>query len=236
MGMMVCAINKEQPLRLNVVKCWMYRGETIEKDVDNLAEWLRGRRITGFVYDTNLKNRDRGGGPSVLQRFKELARSRGIEPMFGYFQSKKNHAPGIALVRHYLAPGQDQTTEPLLVMSPATPENGTGIFRQQMLKYRGKEATKFTGAGGVVKKEDELADAIRYICMQRPSYNKDWRCGTALDIATKRVDFLDKTGTIVVQPVPMEKQEQHQHDFMKGVFVTRLRDRRQRGAWREATL
>jgi hypothetical protein len=71
---------------------------------------------------------------------------------------------------------------------------------------------------------------------QRPSYNKDWRCGTALDIATKRVDFLDKTGTIVVQPVPMEKQEQHQHDFMKGVFVTRLRDRRQRGAWREATL
>jgi hypothetical protein len=236
MGMMVCAINKDQPLRLNVVKCWMYRGETIEKDVDNLAEWLRGRRITGFVYDTNLKNRDRGGGPSVLQRFKELARSRGIEPMFGYFQSKKNHAPGIALVRHYLAPGQEQTIEPLLVMSPATPDNGTGIFRQQMLKYRGKEATKFTGAGGVVKKDDELCDTIRYLIMQRPSYNKDWQCGRALDIATKRVDFLDKTGTIVVQPVPMDQQEHHQHDFMKGVFVTRSRDKRQRGSWQTVAI
>jgi len=235
MGMMVCAINKDQPLRLNVVKCWMYRGETIEKDVDNLAEWLRGRKVAGFVYDTNLKNRDRGGGPSVLQRFKELAASRGINPMAGYYQSKKNHAPGIAMVRHYLEPSDNHEVPPLIVISKPSDENGTGVFRQQMLKYRGKEATKFTGAGGVIKKDDELTDCCRYLCMQRPSHNPDWACGKSLDIYTKHVDFLDRTGTVIVPTVTMGTPEQHTHDFMKGVFLQRRRDRRS-PAWRELAL
>lgn len=234
MGMLVCAINKDAPIRLNVVKCWWYRGETIEKDVNSLAEWLRGRRLSGFVYDTNLKNRDRGGGPSVLTRFKELAASRGINPMGGWYQSKKNHAPGIAMVRHYLDPNPDDRTVPaLLVMSKPTDDNGTGIFRNQMLKYRGREATKFTGQGGVIKKDDELVDNIRYLAMQRPSYNPDWACGRALDIAKISVDFLDSTGTMPTAPASSQPVRAAQFDFQKRVFLARPRDRVARGPWRE---
>ena len=72
--------------------------------------------------------------------------------------------------------------------------------------------------------------------MQRPSYNKDWACGRMLDTYTKRVDFLDKTGTMVVQPVTMDQPQAHQYDFMKGQYVTRSRDRRRNGGWHEVSV
>jgi len=224
MGMLVAAINKEYPMRLNVVKCWSYKGETLEKDVDRLAEWLRGRNIAGFVYDTNLKNKDRGGGPSLLVRTKELMASRGIVPKHGFCQSKKNHAPGIAMLRHYMDPAEERATPPLLMLDMATDENCVAQLRQQIMAYRGREETKFTGPGGVVKKNDDLVDPLRYLVMQRPYWVADFACGAARHIATQRVAFLDATGTI---PVPQKRDRTVQpprFDFATGVY--RSRDRR----------
>jgi len=236
MGMMVCAIGRENPMRLHVVKCWNSRGETIEHDANNLREWLRGRRIAGFVYDTNLKNRDRGGGPSVLARLKDLLADRGIIPHAGYYQSKKNHAPGIALCRHYLDPNpDDRTIPPLLVLSKPTDANGTGILRQQILKYRGKEATRFTGAGGVVKKDDELIDAWRYVAMQRPCWTQEWVCGRTVDIPITSVAFLDTTGTVRAIPMHAPSVTTPQFDCNRRVFTTRMRGS-PRGSWRETSI
>lgn len=202
MGMLAVAINREHPIRLNAIKAWNYRGETIERDADNLAMWLGGRKLAGFVYDTNLKNRDRGGGPSVLTRFKELMAARGIVPIAGFYQSKKNHAPGIALVRHYLDPNaDDRTVPPLLMLAKPTPENGVGILRKQILAYRGREATKFTGPQGVVKKDDELVDALRYLCMNRPAYNADWACGGP-DRVQRSVSDDTRATAQIVSPQP----------------------------------
>jgi hypothetical protein len=229
MGMAVAAINKDNPLRLNMVKFWMYKGETIEKDANNLQEWLAGRKIAGFVYDTNLKNRDRGGGPSVLTRFKELLANRGIVPMAGYYQSKKNHAPGIAMVRHYLDPSDNREVPTLIQLSLPTPENGVGILRQQMLKYRGRESTKFTGAGGVVKKDDEGCDVIRYLAMQRPSYNAQWACG-----ATHISPLAPRRNDDNMPPTrPMQTPGKPRFDFMNRVFCARARDRRAAHGWSE---
>jgi hypothetical protein len=231
MGMLVAAVNKQEPMCLNFTQAWMYKGETIEKDVDNLVEYLRGRRLTGFVYDTNLKNKDRGGGPSVLTRMKELMASRGVVPLAGFFQSKKNHAPGIALVRHYLDPSDRRDCPPLIRLSKPTDSNGLGIFRAQMIAYRGKESTKFTGPGGVVKKSDETPDCCRYLCMQRPSWNPDWACGRALNIPTQRVAFLDATGTI---PVPQRRDRTVQpprFDFATGVYRSRDRRKARASGW-----
>lgn len=235
MGMGAFAINKEMPLRLHACKMWNYRGETIERDANNLQEWLQGRKLTGFVYDTNLKNKDRGGGPSVLERFKELLAARGIVPMAGFWQSKKNHAPGIAMTRHYLDPNPDDRTVPtLLVLSKPTDANGTGMLRQQLLKYRGKESTKFTGAGGVVKKDDELVDLLRYLIMNRPSHNPDWACGGPMHISTQRVALLDATGTIPQVPVAMESSSAQRFNFSERRFITRRRDAA-RSSWSEAS-
>lgn len=230
MGMGIGAINRDEPLRIRAVKCWNYRGETIERDANNLAEWLAGRKIAGFVYDTNLKNRDRGGGPSVLSRFKELLAARGIIPQAGFYQSKKNHAPGIALFRHYLDPNpDDRTVPPLLVLDPPTPENGVGGLRNQVLKYRGKEATKFTGTGGVVKKDDELIDAFRYLINQRPAYNPTWACGLLVNMSTQRVAQQYADDRIPTQkPIVMDRPR---YDFQNRVFLARRRDRATQGAW-----
>lgn len=239
MGMIVGAINRDQPLRINITKCWNSHGETIEKDADNLRAYLSGRQLSGFVYDTNLKNRDRGGGPSVLDRLKDLLAARGIAPMAGYYQSKKNHAPGIALVRHYLDPNpDDRTVPPLLILSQGSDVNGVGMLRRQILAYRGREATRFTGPGGVVKKDDELVDALRYLIMARPSYNPSWACGKSLQISTQRVDNLN-TGCISpsTQRDAMDpSQPANRFDFQKRVFLARSRDRRGRGMWHEASL
>lgn len=229
-GMVVGAINKAEPLTVHIVKVWNYKGETIERDANNLRDWLSGRKIAGFVYDTNLKNRDRGGGPSVLTRFKELLATRGIIPMAGFYQSKKNHAPGIALVRHYLDPNpDDRTLPPLLMLDPPTPENGVGILRNQILKYRGKEATKFTGAGGVVKKDDEAIDSLRYMLMVRPSYNKSWACGLMSSNATQRVAKPYADDTMPAQkPMVIDRPR---FDFANRVFLARRRDRATKGPW-----
>jgi hypothetical protein len=224
MGMLACAVNREYPIRINAVKAWNYRGETIERDADNLAAWLGGRKIAGFVYDTNLKNRDRGGGPSVLTRFKELLAARGIVPLAGFYQSKKNHAPGIALVRHYLDPNaDDRTVPPLLMLTPPTTENGVGTLRRQILAYRGREATKFTGPQGVVKKDDELVDALRYLCMNRPAYNADWACGGP-GVAHRTAG--DDRQTTSQVSVPTASETRHPRDlFRQHQIAQRLRRR-----------
>ena len=171
-GMIVGAINKRWPRRLFIAWETMRRGGTIHDDVRELAVWLNGRRLAGFVYDTNLKNRDRAGGPSVLTQMKDALSQAGIVPTAGFYQSKKNHLPGINLMRDMLMPGSDPTAAPLLIVTPQCPQT-----RSQIMKYRGKEETRFTGAGGVVKKDDELVDCARYLCMQQPSWREVWTCG-----------------------------------------------------------
>lgn len=234
MGMMIVAINREMPLRMTGVMAWNSRGETIENDANHLRDWLRGRKLAGFVYDTNLKNKDRGGGPSVLQRLRELLLSRGIDPMGGWYQSKKNHSPGIAMCRHYLDPNpDDRTVPPLFVLSKPNDQNCLGIVRQQILKYRGMESTKFTGAGGVVKKDDEFCDIFRYLSLQRPSYNPQWACGLALDISTQRVAILDVHDNLPTRNATMELPAPPRFDFSKQVFFSRSRDRKHGRNWQE---
>lgn len=227
MGMLVAAIRPAQPQTLRVVQCWSYRGETIEHDADRLARWFRGRRMAGFVYDANLGQRDRGGGPTVLQRMKELLAKRGLDPIGGYWKSKKSHAPGIDMLRYYLAPqkADNLAAEPLLYLAQPTTENGTGHLRKQIVGYRGKEATRFTGAGGVVKKDDDLVDPLRYLVMIRPTYNPAWACGLVALLDT-RVDNLDTAPSLATEPTVNPAL-----DFRQRHVRARSRDRLRAPSW-----
>jgi len=177
MGLGIFCIEPANPMQVIGVKFWNYRGETIQHDVKNMAEWLKGRRLAGFVYDTNLKNKDRGCGPSVLEQMKDLMDKAGIAPVGGYWQSRKQVRAGISLVRYYLDPVPDnRSTTPLLVFNGSDASGGK-IARWQFLKYAGHEERQFTGPGAIIKKDDELVDLTRYLVMQRPSWNKDLQCG-----------------------------------------------------------
>ena len=177
MGLGAFCVEPSHPMQLVGVKFWNYRGMPISEDVKNLANWLGGRRLAGFVYDTNLKNRNSGGGPTVLDQMKDLMQSAGVDPVGGYWQARKQVSAGIALTRHYLDPSPaNRQTEPLLRFNPSE-ESGGKIARWQFLKYSGHEETQFTGAGAIIKRDDEITDLTRYVVMQRPSWNPQWTCG-----------------------------------------------------------
>jgi hypothetical protein len=180
MGMGAFCVEPSHPMQLIGVRFWNYRGLPISEDVKNLANWLGGRRLAGFVYDTNLKNRNSGGGPTVLDQFKDAMQTAGVDPIGGYWQARKQVNAGIALVRHYLDPSPaNRQTEPLLRFNPSE-ESGGKVARWQFLKYSGHEEKQFTGPGSIIKKDDEITDLTRYVVMQRPSWNPQWTCGTGV--------------------------------------------------------
>ena len=176
-GMCVFCIEPKNPMQLIGVKFWLWRGGTVGSDVMHLAKWLAGRKLTGFTYDINLKNKDRGGGPTVLAQMQEKMDAAGISPAGGYWQARKQVNAGIQMVRHYLDPVPDnRSATPFLVINPSE-ESGGKLLRWQMLKYAGHEEKQFTGPGAIIKKDDDLVDPLRYMCLQRPSWNRDFMCG-----------------------------------------------------------
>ncbi len=225
MGMLIVAVPKAYPKTLIHVKLWIRRGGTIDDDVSVLANWLAGRKVAGFVYDTNLKNRDRGGGPSLLTQFKEKLVQRGVT-IFGFWQSKKNHAPGIAMVRYYLKPDPAGQLSPLFFISPSTASGGDMMI-SQIISYRGKEATKFTGPGGVVKKDDEAIDDLRYICMIRPVWNASTTCGEIDPMLSTQdaVDSADQPDPTMI-PSLTPQQLEFQRTLKLSALAAQRRSRR----------
>jgi hypothetical protein len=164
------------PIRLELVKLWNHARQTVDYDVECLDRFLCGRRLAGVIYDTAAKATNRAG-PSVIGYMQDKMLERGMLPFCGFHHAYKSHWPGIQAVRHYLSPDPLDDTAPTLIGISPSVESGGQLAREQMLKYRGKEATRFTGEGGVVKKDDEFPDCLRYICIHRPAYNSAWACG-----------------------------------------------------------
>jgi len=175
-GMVIAAVSMDNPRQLKLVKAWNHSKQTVDYDVRCLDEWLLGRRLAGVVYDTAAKNQDKRGS-SVLADLMAKMKEAGTSPLFGYFGAHKRREQGIPMMRHYLDPDPyDKTVAPLIVVNPSQASGGQ-LIRQQILRYRGKEATRFTGEGGVVKKDDEMPDCIRYLCMHRIGWNPGGACG-----------------------------------------------------------
>lgn len=196
-GMLIVALSKDAPQQMKVVKCWLHARQTLEFDARVLDEWLCGRRLAGMVFDYAAKTHNKMG-ESVIGELQKILAAKQMMPFFGYFQAKKMHAPGIAMVRHYLDPDPYDPHAPTLIrLDPPTEANGTGMMRQQFLAYRGKEATRFTGEGGVVKKDDDLVDPIRYLAMHRPAWSAQSPCG----VMTKSQRTPDTPPVLDHQPV-----------------------------------
>lgn len=207
-GMCLVAINPAAPLCLNVVRCWWHARQTLEFDARVLDEFLCGRKLTGVVYDYAAKAQLKFGG-SVIEELQAIMARKQIPPLFGFYQAKKAREPGINMVRHYLDPDPyDPAASALIRLDPPTEANGTGTLRQQFMAYRGKEATRFTGEGGIVKKDDDLMDCIRYLSMHRIAHNPDGACGSP----TKQQENPDKAPVLIETAKPvvgLSPYEQH---------------------------
>jgi hypothetical protein len=177
-GILIAAISKDRPRQLKLVQGYLHSREAIAYDVECLDQFLLGRKIAGFVYDYAAKNRSKTGAPSVRDVMIDKLAEKGYDPIMGFVAADKRHKEGIDCVREYLDPNPyDRSVDPLIVLNPPTPQNQMGQVRAELISYRGKEGTQFTGIGGVVKKNDEFCDTLRYLARCLPAYSPALRCG-----------------------------------------------------------
>lgn len=177
-ALLITCLTPSQPYQKKVVKCWQEKNSNLQALIELLDHWLCGRRLAGVVYDTQAKNRQLHAN-SLIEEFMKHMAARGMQPHAGYYRAHKNHWQGILRVRTMLDPDYyNKNVEPNIVVNPSQ-ESGGPQLRFQMKSYRGKEETKFTGPGGLIRKNDDLCDCLRYTCLEQcaAGYNPIWACG-----------------------------------------------------------
>jgi hypothetical protein len=161
-----------------MVKFFLTTGKTLDHNIALLRHWLRGRRLATVCYD-NSADTTHQHADSLMTVFQQKMNAFDMAPLAGYFQSKKGHYYGIMKMREAFDPDHyDKTVRPLLQINPSE-ESGGQIFRFQALNYQGKEETRFTGPGAIIKKDDDALDSCRYLQVVAitSGYNADWACG-----------------------------------------------------------
>lgn len=157
-GIVICALTREQPNQLKVVKCFRHTNETTDFDVECIHSFLLGRKIAGFVYDWAAKAAHKHA-PSLLHALIASMDAKGYVPMAGYIQADKRVEPGIDSVRSYLNPNSfDLTVAPLLTLNQSQ-ESGCQMLRSEIMGYCKTEPTG-TSPGKVVKKNDDVMDCL----------------------------------------------------------------------------
>lgn len=175
-GILISALAKDQPRLVRCVRFFNHKRMTLDYDVECLKHFLRGRPIECLMYDPAARKAEKATGKTVILQFEEKLRAAGIKITRGTMRAYNRHEPGIALVRHYLAPsakrgatGATTYEAPMVVFNPSQ-ESGCRLGLQQMMSYQSHEAGKVTGEGGVVKKNDEFPDCLRYLLCARPAW------------------------------------------------------------------
>lgn len=165
-GILIAALNKENPRKIRVCEFFNHKRQTLDYDIWCLTKFLRGRKIEAFVYDPASRKKEKAYGTSLLGHIIEKLAKAKIHSHRGVVKGYNRHKDGIARVRMYLDPNpRDKSVEPMIELNN-TP--GCLLLRSQHMMYRGKEEMQFTGEGGVVKKNDEGPDCLRYLIMAKP--------------------------------------------------------------------
>jgi hypothetical protein len=174
-GIVIAATTKDAPNQVKIVKCFSHSNETVDYDVECFHSFLLGRKLAALVYDTAAKNSHKHA-PSLLNTLIAKMEARGIVPMAGFIQADKRVEPGIDTVRHYLDPDPfNKAVTPMLVINPSQ-ESGGQMLRSEIMGYCKSEPTPGS-KGKIVKKNDDILDALRYLCRIFPYWSAAYRCG-----------------------------------------------------------
>ncbi len=153
-------IRKEEPRKLIMAKYIKLNRTTLGYDVKIIANYLRGRKLEGFVPDPAVAKTEKGSGKTIRQQLREEMIKEKIITHRGLVHVHNFHDPGIKRVQSYLE-------NDLIEINPSY-ESGGQLARQGLISYRSYEAGVYQGIRGVVKTDDEFADVIRYIIMAKP--------------------------------------------------------------------
>ncbi len=156
-GIVFVAINKDEPTKLRFVQCIKLNRTILSYDFKRIAHFLRGRTLEGFVPDIATNKTEKATGKTIRWQIKEEMIRQKIQCYRGIVSPMNRHDPGIKRVQTYL-------DEDLIELNPSK-ESGCQMLRSQILSYRSYEEGIYQGARGVVKKDDDLVDPMRYLIM-----------------------------------------------------------------------
>jgi hypothetical protein len=213
-GILLAAQNYQNPLKLHLLRFICQTRMPIGYELDLIRDWLNGRRLSGFVIDPCGGGKtEKGTGKSIRQQIAERLWEDSWWLDKPYFpRVNPRHEAGISMVREYLEPSLED--DPLISIDLPTKDNGLDVFMSQMLNYRGNESKHFTGPDGVIKKNDEACDCIRYLIQANPRW----------------IDHGLNVGGPVVEKVDAERPETQRRQMSRN--LSRRHKRRRRSVFR----
>jgi hypothetical protein len=214
-GILLTALTRDDPHQIKVIEYHDVRGRAMADWLKIVAEWLDGRALDGLVLD-RASHKTEYTGKSVFNQIRDLVadQATGVKLRNPLMTGRNRHWDGISRVRAYLKP--HDRAEPLIKVNPTG--YGCGLFVSQMKAYRGRASTKFTGEGGVVKKDDEGPDTLRYEITTSP-------CWVNNGPNPKRYSESRPQSPIIVPvAVPVLSPDQEQHQKRLRISASRISD------------
>lgn len=171
-GIVFGAISPDKPRKLRIVKCIQARRQTLEADVQDMMDFLKGRALEGFVYDQAARKIDKAANASVAGRLQQLFISRGVRIHRGMIKGDSIYERGIPRVRYFLDPKPgDPLAEPLIEINNSQ-ESGCQRLRQQFLAYHFSKNSMELKGDNIVRGDDHILDATRYLIGAQPCWTK----------------------------------------------------------------
>lgn len=168
-GIVFAAFSKDKPLKARVFKCLQPRRQTLESDVQDICDVLRGRFAEALVYDQAARKVEKVGD-SVRMKLQRLLNERGVILKRGMLMGESLYERGIPRMRHYLAPKPgDLTAEPLIELN-SSPDSGVQRLRQQLRSYRFTNNAHELKGDNIQRGDDHLLDAFRYMITRQPCW------------------------------------------------------------------
>lgn len=159
-GLVFAAINRDEPSTVRVVRCIQYRNGTLHEYVQYIQDWLQGRFLEGIVCDPAIRRTESTGLSVYSQFIDELSAAR-LTIERGVICGRNRYEDTIPVVRRYLDLQHVQIN---------AHEDGCQELRYQLQSTRTRDPTKYSGPRGVVRKHQDLADALRYLLTVEPAW------------------------------------------------------------------
>lgn len=171
-GMVLAAVSREHPRRLNIVQCWQPQRTTLEQDVSMVRSFLGGRPLEGLVYDQAARKVGKEAGRSVVGRLEEIVRRAGYDIKIhrGMMKGRSEYAATVPWLREYLRCQPDSPDFPTKIILNRDPASGCGMLRQQIQSQVFTENAYELKEENVSKGNDHLIDALRYGASRSPGW------------------------------------------------------------------
>lgn len=185
-GIVLAAINKAHPRRLNIVKCWQPQRTLIEQDVKLVRDFLGGRCLESWIYDQAARKIEKVG-LSVIGELERIVRQAGTDIKIhqGFLKGRSEYESTVPLMRWYLACPADSPDHPTNLVLNRAPESGCMMLRTQIQMQTFVENAYELKESNVSKGNDHLSDCVRYGASRRPGWvrrpcgPKIWGPGTS---------------------------------------------------------